>query len=382
MSEDEQRETFLTPIFRGKRFENNTMPVESLADLASYKELVLEVAKLIWREHNPRRERLPKHWSDGLQLYIVKIERGSACPVLYRENSPKVPLENADPDVFERAREIVSEAIQASQQNLPLPKIFAPYLFSYFDRIGQGLRPDESIELQSPKTKQGPIYRAEDRRKLLATGRTLRHEHFNGVGEILTISVGSNLSVDLRLTNGQIVNVPLANHYRMKLAEHMKQERPRMRIECLAAYDYRDQIVRMSRVGSVQFLEPRLTEFDLNKRILELEGLKPGWLDGEGEKLPPSALARVRLSLAKWHKEYEIPIPYIYPTVEGEISIEWPLDGWAVSATINLTSWHAYLHATSLDSDGCEDEQIETADDADFEQLPRFVRRFIQGDDE
>jgi hypothetical protein len=56
-------------------------------------------------------------------------------------------------------------------------------------------------------------------------------------------------------------------------------------------------------------------------RINELSGLKPGWLDGEGE--PPRSLvltAAGRLADA-------IPDmgerPRIYPTPEGGISLEW-----------------------------------------------------------
>lgn len=60
----------------------------------------------------------------------------------------------------------------------------------------------------------------------------------------------------------------------------------------------------------------------LDERFAEMEALEEGWLDGEGHAISPSALSsakeRIEFAISK-----EIPIPYIYPTPEGHLSIEW-----------------------------------------------------------
>lgn len=68
------------------------------------------------------------------------------------------------------------------------------------------------------------------------------------------------------------------------------------------------------------------------ERINELSGLKPGWLNGEGE--PPSTTvltAAGRLADA-------IPVrgdrPRIYPTPEGGMNLEWRDDNLLHSITI------------------------------------------------
>lgn len=61
-----------------------------------------------------------------------------------------------------------------------------------------------------------------------------------------------------------------------------------------------------------------LVRQSIEDRLAELATLQPGWLDGEGEAIMPTTLARA-LHLFRDLK----PRPYLYPTPDGSVQAEW-----------------------------------------------------------
>ncbi len=119
---------------------------------------------------------------------------------------------------------------------------------------------------------------------------------------------------------------------------------------------------------------------DLLSRLEELRNLKEGWLDGAGRA--PSIVG-----LDWFEKAFEanypddLPQPFVYPTAEGGLQLEWSLGGQEVSLEVDLElrtgSWHS-LHLQTH-----EDEMKDFAldDDRDWIQLAAEIRRLagVQG---
>ena len=59
---------------------------------------------------------------------------------------------------------------------------------------------------------------------------------------------------------------------------------------------------------------------DVESRLDELALLEDGWLDGEGDAISPLLIQLVR---DKFHKPEGLPQPFVYPTPEGGITVEW-----------------------------------------------------------
>jgi hypothetical protein len=76
------QEPFIQPRFVGPRFEGHTLPLSAAKDLSAYEELVLELAKHLFRQKNQDRVRLPKNFASGFSLHIERIDDGSAKPAL------------------------------------------------------------------------------------------------------------------------------------------------------------------------------------------------------------------------------------------------------------------------------------------------------------
>lgn len=56
---------------RGGRYERRGFPLEALPELARYERLVLDVAKVLWKQSNPDR-RVPRGFAEQLQLRLTK----------------------------------------------------------------------------------------------------------------------------------------------------------------------------------------------------------------------------------------------------------------------------------------------------------------------
>lgn len=67
-------------------------------------------------------------------------------------------------------------------------------------------------------------------------------------------------------------------------------------------------------------------------RIVELQDLEDGWLDGTGTAVAESLLRQAALALAG--ELYALPAPYIYPTLESGVGFEW--DGGSLLFSVSF----------------------------------------------
>jgi len=65
----------------------------------------------------------------------------------------------------------------------------------------------------------------------------------------------------------------------------------------------------------------------LSNRISELRELKDGWLDGEGMAPSGDGLSWLFELVGKLITFHQAPCPYIYPTPDGGVSLEWDIGG-------------------------------------------------------
>ncbi len=128
---------FIQPRFVGPRFEGHTLPLSAAKDLAAYEELVLELAKHLFRPKNPDRVRLPKGFANGFSLHIERIDDGSAKPAPVAMMLAG-QLFNDLPAEITEAKDLINSVI-ATDAGQPFPTAFPKHHYSYFNRIGRSL---------------------------------------------------------------------------------------------------------------------------------------------------------------------------------------------------------------------------------------------------
>ena len=173
-------------IFKGSRFENHYLDSDALQELINYKNLVVEIAKDLWRKKHPERERLPKNFEDSLNLKFNKLEDGSAAVPLEREVEYMDNELHFEPprDELDEAVELVAETTDAASRDAPLPANFPKRLIRLFEDYGKTLREGESFEQKPVKSQKASVYSLKTRTRILERSEGKYEDIVDIVGEI------------------------------------------------------------------------------------------------------------------------------------------------------------------------------------------------------
>jgi hypothetical protein len=100
--------------------------------------------------------------------------------------------------------------------------------------------------------------------------------------------------------------------------------------------------------------------FSIEQQIEDLKkkDLKDGWYDGEGKGLPKKYLNETCLLLKNNYNSIN-PTPYIYPSTEGGITLEWSFRKYEVSLEINIKYKTAYWHCLNTSTDKIEENNLD-----------------------
>ena len=115
-------------------------------------------------------------------------------------------------------------------------------------------------------------------------------------------------------------------------------------------------------------------ELDVRARIDELRLLPNGWLEGHG--LAPDSAG------LDWFAEQfehafpaELPLPFVYPTQEGGLRLEWELAPADLSVEVDLRTRKAEVHCLDLDTDNEATETLDLSTEEGWAALGDAVAR-------
>lgn len=340
---------FLRPRLVGERFENHSIPLEILKDLAVLEELIVEVAKWHYLEEHSGRQRVPRGFTDGVSLRLTSVDEGSAIPIIalcLATVSPQLFPPPSQP-FFEMARNSVVEAIAAAGERTPVAVRFPEGALSYFDRIGRNLRKGESLEFALPGGRVASLNQA-TRRALVLSSPQVQY-----VTEAVTLrgfvpeASQDKQTFTLVLADGNRVPAPL-------LPEHWESVRKAFNDYRLGVKVQLQGIGRFSRSNRLQAIEivehvGVLDANDVPARLDDFRLLKDGWLEGQGIAPRASGLDWLTTAFEHYYPDY-LPLPYLYPTPEGGVQAEWPLNGNEASLEIDLEQQLGDWHNLNTDS--------------------------------
>jgi len=351
---------------RGGRYEQVGFPLEALPELARYERLLLDVARGLWRNNNPERQRLPRGFVGRLQLRLVRVEEGSVIPVLARPGLPADAETMLDGfgGVFEQAKNLVDATFEAIVYDEELPPELPGEVVAEFIRFGSGLRKNEQVEfLGRART---VVYDRSVRKRFLKRTAT---EQFSVEG----IELGRVTVVDAdaqefgltdlrgRLVRGKYTNSSLTVDFRRVLDS--RNLASVVRVEGVLAVNERDETLEVEDVRSVEVFE--LPEFPWSSRLLELAALSAGWLDGNGKGVAFVALDFAR-DVLREVTDRGISVPGIFPMPDGGVQLEWQNDPivTSVEVTPDLDVFLYRLDVNSGNEDNLTSTDVNVA--ADF----------------
>jgi hypothetical protein len=344
---------FLEPKFTGSRFYEHSVPLELLKDLAVLEEMIIEVAKWKFLQANPDRKRSPRRFTEGLELHLQTVEKGSAKLVITFVFSTLFP--SASADYLEKAKESIIAAINAAGQSQSVIDYLPVDLLGYFDRFGRGLREGEAIELSS---NSGYVARLtpQSRRTLILASSQIQEwtDEMPLRGAICDANKRTN-TFEIVLPDGGHLQAPMSSQHRTTILEAYDEyeKGTRVLLQGIVKKDRQDRLKSIESVDHISLIDP----LDVATRLEALAELEEGWLDGKGHAPDKTQLTWLSTAFDTLY-DPTLPLPYLYPTAEGGIQAEWSLGDWEISLEIDLAGQVAEWQALNLNTQECREESL------------------------
>ena len=342
-------ERFLTLTFDGGRFSSHSAPVDVLAELATLQQLMLRIARHLYLARHGDRQRVPRGFPEAAQLYLVAAEANCYTAGLDRPGT-WLGANAADLAVFDQARDLAIEALEAPDRGSQLPDLFPAAAVDLLTAFDKRLEGDEKILVRGSLGHTAKVDR-ESRARLA----TLIRRPFENVesldGEVEQVD-DAGRSCTIRAKGGRRVLLAAFDvAHRESLLEALRL-RPIVRVRVkgqvsagspakMKAVEYLE-LVDDERAPEVQKIWERLRSFE---RISE------GWLEGEGKPPSERAVQVARGVLGRLLVEHlRLPRPGIFPAPDGAVQAEFILGRWAVDLVFDPEDESIRAEATHADS--------------------------------
>jgi hypothetical protein len=346
---------FLKPRLVGQRFDGHSIPVEVLKDWAAFEGLVVEAARWLYREEYPKRKRAPRGFAQSFALHLTRVEGGSAVPVLEYSHPPGALIPDAFAHWFEKARDRILATIEAAGHGQPVDDLLPKFLLAYFDQFGRSLRDDERVEFFRQDEQFPVVYDNRVRKTLVLKSATVYRTEESVRGAMSEVNLENN-TFTLKLVNGE------------KVVGYFSDELRDAALNALQAYGeslvmvegavVRDHLDNRKRIEQVTRIEP-LDPLDVPARLESLGLLRDGWLDGTGTRPSTAGLQWLaKLWLEQWPDD--MPLPYVYPTPDGGVQLEWSFDDCSATLEIDFSSRRGeFLSVRTADGDVVKNLQLD-----------------------
>ena len=336
------QEPFIQPRFVGPRFEGHTLPLSAAKDLAAYEELVLELAKHLFRQKNQDRVRLPKGFASGFSLHIERIDDGSAKPALVAMMLAGRLFSDLPVEITE-SKDLINSVI-ATEAGQAFPAAFPKDFYSYFNRIGRSLEDGEFIEWLPDSPTNKTVLTPTKRKRLVLAHRETYEAEVNVVGLVEVLNTSQKTGV-LRALEKEPVAFVYDDPFFSDLKDALGLKAQYVRVLGVGEFDVNERLGSITKIDQLE----RLPHYPLTAGIDKLANLSDGWLEGVGVAPKPEDLNWLSNEVAKAFPE-SLSYPSVAPTEEGNVVLEWFLSNARIELEVNFASKQLELYASYLNS--------------------------------
>jgi hypothetical protein len=335
--------------FAGGRFDSHSIPFEVLSDLATYRNLIVEVAKMLFKQRHGNRVRVPKGFGDSFQIGLSQVQGGkSAVAVAHRipvaaPASDQQSMLFSTHQEFDDAQAYVEDLIRRVSSTGYVPNDFPTELAGRFNPFGQSLQDNEYVELShgaSPPVRYDTFIR-----KKIVLSREKTYE--NSVNALFTLNGGvlDTGTIHVRDESGASLDFrPLTDSEFEKAMERAPNV---VQLVGSGLYDGEEKLRRLVEVSVIfDDDQPRLPFED---RLDEIATAEEGWFE-EGNPAPSMAAVEAMRQFITLIIQDGMPAPYIYPTPDGGVAAEWSNGDWEASANIGIGGDSIEFHAINAQS--------------------------------
>ena len=394
--------------FEGGRFAGRGLPISVLRELQVYCDLVVKVAKAVFLRDNPYHRRAPNGFERRFLPRLVYIDKGSVTPVLEREFSNGLAID----DEFDFAARHIGDVVAAVHEETVMLRLMRLPGFDIgeISKLGKTLEPSEKIILRDSSNREaildeevrqylehysrqtyiirGRANRRQPMHKEPAIPRQLDVEAHLFARVLRTRLVGRVTGVDAargRFTiwsdaSRRYCRGPFRDSSDLPLLKRVitddRRAGPSVELDGFVRFDSFDIPRGWSELHS---LEEKLSEqsspFEkLEIQLRNLSRLQERWFD-DASRAPTSNAIQTATAITDLLRSRSLPTPTAFPTPDGGVSLEWILSDVQIGVTIlapgnegDLSFWNENTGA-----DGFEQNQK-----LDAERVVRYVSRLTQ----
>ena len=321
---------FLRARFAGGRFDHHIIPFDVLTDLASYRSLIVEVAKLLFKRRNEERARVPKGFEESFQLGLASVQGGKSAVAVANRLPPQATLQipligDTSYPEFAEARQYIEQLIQRVNTSGQVPEDFPEELAGKFNPFGKSLHDNEYVELSFGST---PPVRYDNyvRKKIILSREATYQSSVDGYF-ILNGGVVDTGTIHVRDGGGEAFDYKPLTHAEFQKA--LSSAPAKVRLIGSGLFDRDDKLRRLMEVSTL-YDEVIIPEYI--SRLSEISRTEVGWYDGENPVPTDDCIKAIQRFLSSELFDTLKSSVYLYPTPEGEISAEWSIGNWEVSA--------------------------------------------------
>lgn len=340
---------FLCARFAGGRFDSHTIPFDVLPNLAAYRSLLVEVAKMLFKRRHNNRVRVPKGFEDSFQVGLARVDGGHSAVAVGirlppRQTTRQRDLEFLDYDEFEEAKTYVDDLIRRIQATGDVPDDFPTELAGRFNPFGQNLQSDEYIELgyNTPT----PVRYDTFIRKRIVLSREETYE--NAVDSVFTLDGGVASTGTVHVKDELGVSFDFRPISEFEFEKAYERRTQRVRLVGTGLYDRSERLRRLLEVSVVYNDDEPRQPFD--ERLDEIALAQEGWYAAGNPAPSKAAIEAMRDFVRLAVLEAGAQAPYLYPLPEGGVTAEWTIGKWEASASIAPDGATIDLHAINTDS--------------------------------
>jgi len=348
---------FISPRLEGHRFDDHTLPISLMEDFSAFEELIFELAKTIYLIENPQRKRVPKGFTDNVYLKLSKIEEGSTITkiliaVTTSFVNPTLPVANDEYfSYFEKARDKVFDLVEDANSGKSA-NIDSKFL-NYFNRIGKNLEEGESIDfLNSPTSTRNVKFGRNTRKKILLSRKEklgyseIIHEN------VLISSIDKKNQIFNIEFNNSIFEHPILTDFfdTINLAFQEYENKTLVSLKATGVYNELSKLVHIEDIQSMDVLDP----YDINVRLQDLLRLEDKWYDGVQGKPLNREKTNIFETYFKNYFNSNLQLPAIFPTLNGDILLEWKKGDIEISLEVSLNDLNSELIYFDMNDDSLD----------------------------
>jgi hypothetical protein len=335
---------------QGDRFADGRLPVDALAEIQRYKELLLAAAKRAWLADHPKAEEVPDDFDLEFDLAITNVSRGSMHATLERSDSTYgTYLDEAVPTVdrlFEKiitgfqpteldgGNGILGEEERDVVRDLATTKAFRDF--------GRDLEPDDSVVF-GPPAPDAPRFtmgtRAKNLRPVAKKARQLEkgrlHLDTTIAGRLIALNADRQSytinSLAFGERNGRYADPELTAELRSYLDS--SEQAPIIRVTGHMSFS-NGRLERILNANQIELFEVATEPW--SRRVVELLSLPPDWSEDQAnsETISIAALDAGRELIRRVVSAVDIS-PAISPLEDGGVHLQWHLGNLAVSVEVD-----------------------------------------------